>query len=269
MQVARLLEGKHERTGGGKLRQIVRALQLEAQSLQGRDPAPLPAARAVRRQYRGRARGFARPISARSRAAFRRRSRPVGRAAAIAREPPPGPQHRGSPPRPRPRLARSRRGRRDHRRRGRTRAKQEPVRAPRVPQARPASGRGRGLARARQDRAPAHHRPRPSKRARNCSPPSRPSARTETIRRRHSPSTTPPAKCSPTSARPAISTTAASAPSTWPTRVRSPGLDAETLHLRPRLRSRPRASRNPDRGPPGALRHLRARRTSTRISTAR
>lgn len=29
MQVARLLEGKHERTGGGKLRQIARALQLE------------------------------------------------------------------------------------------------------------------------------------------------------------------------------------------------------------------------------------------------
>ena len=31
MQVARLLEGKHERTGSGKLRQMVRALQLEAQ----------------------------------------------------------------------------------------------------------------------------------------------------------------------------------------------------------------------------------------------
>ncbi len=30
MQVARLLEGKHERTGSGKLRQMVRALQLEA-----------------------------------------------------------------------------------------------------------------------------------------------------------------------------------------------------------------------------------------------
>ncbi len=30
MQVARLLEGRHERTGGGKLRQIVRALQIEA-----------------------------------------------------------------------------------------------------------------------------------------------------------------------------------------------------------------------------------------------
>lgn len=31
MQVARLLDGKHERTGAGKLRQIARALQLEAQ----------------------------------------------------------------------------------------------------------------------------------------------------------------------------------------------------------------------------------------------
>ncbi len=31
MQVARLLEGKHERTGGGKLRQMARALQLEEQ----------------------------------------------------------------------------------------------------------------------------------------------------------------------------------------------------------------------------------------------
>lgn len=31
MQTARLLEGKHERTGGGKLRQIVRAMQIERQ----------------------------------------------------------------------------------------------------------------------------------------------------------------------------------------------------------------------------------------------
>ena len=35
-------------------------------------------------------------------------------------------------------------------------------------------------------------------------------------------------------------------------------LRAEALHLRPRLRGRPRASRNADRGPPDALRQLRA-----------
>jgi penicillin-binding protein 1C len=56
MQVARLLEGRHERTGAGKLHQIARALQLEGElSKTGNSPA-LSEACAIRRQHRGRAR---------------------------------------------------------------------------------------------------------------------------------------------------------------------------------------------------------------------
>ena len=95
MQVARLIEGQHERTGSGKLRQIVARAAARAPPRQAANPVAVPAPRAVRRQHRGRARGLARLLRqgaatacrwARRRCSSRCRSRPSGAAPTATRE---------------------------------------------------------------------------------------------------------------------------------------------------------------------------------------
>ena len=91
MQVARLLEPRDERTLAAKLRQIVRAVQLERRLSQGRDPRPLSRARALRRQPRGRARREPRLFRQGAEAPLVRRGGAARRPAAIARDAPPRP----------------------------------------------------------------------------------------------------------------------------------------------------------------------------------
>ena len=89
-----------------------------AAPLQGRDPAPLPAAGALRRQPGGRARRLARLLRQGAAPALPRRGRPAGRHPAVARGAPPGPLARGRQARPQPR-ARPHAGRRRRLGRGR------------------------------------------------------------------------------------------------------------------------------------------------------
>ena len=84
MQVARLLEPRASATFTGKLREMVRALQLERALEQGRDPRALSQPRALRRQPRGRARRLARLFRQGAAAALARRGRAARGAAAIA-----------------------------------------------------------------------------------------------------------------------------------------------------------------------------------------
>ena len=149
MQVARLLQGEHERTAAGKLRQALRALELERRLSQGRDPAPLPAAGAVRRQPRGRARRLARLLRQGAAPAVAGRGGAAGRAAAVARAAPARPLPGGRAARPQPRAGSRRRQPASIPRRGGRRApwrERMPTRAPRVPHAGPAPGRRRGRA---------------------------------------------------------------------------------------------------------------------------
>ena len=220
MQVARLLEGEHERTGARQAPADRARTADRAAADEGRDPAALSAPRAVRRQHRGRARGVARLFrqgagaacrSARRRcwSRCRNRPRPAG-PIAIADAAPSAPA-----------TACSTRGRQAgvitaaEAERAKSRARAD--RAPRVSRklaphlaesevarraraadpsadarSRAASGLGDTCRRADEARSAQQA----------CRPPS-------------SSSITRPARSSPTSARPTISTTPGSAPSTW------------------------------------------------------
>ena len=85
MQVARLLLGVHERSLPGKMRQALRALQLDWRFSKTRS-CPLPAARAIRRQPRRRARRLARLLRQGAAAPVGGRSGPAGRHSAVARQ---------------------------------------------------------------------------------------------------------------------------------------------------------------------------------------
>ena len=94
MQVARLLEPREERTLAAKLRQIVRAVQLERRLSKAEILDPLPHARALRRQSRGRARGDARLFRQGAEAPVLRRGGAARRAAAVAGDAPARPLRR-------------------------------------------------------------------------------------------------------------------------------------------------------------------------------
>ena len=100
MQVARLIEGEPTRSLDGKLRQMVHADAARAAAQQGRDPHPLPDARALWRQYRGHPRRQPRLFRQGADAADHGRGGAARRAAAIAR---------GAPARPRSRSGARRR----------------------------------------------------------------------------------------------------------------------------------------------------------------
>ena len=78
----------HHRSLSAKLRQIVRAIEIERQLEQGRDPQPLSRAGAVRRQSRRHPRGLDRLFRQGAEAAVAGGSRAAGRAAAIAGDAP-------------------------------------------------------------------------------------------------------------------------------------------------------------------------------------
>ena len=132
MQVARLLEPRAERTLAAKLRQMVRAIEIERRLQQGRDPRALSQPRALWRQSGGRSRRVARLFRQGAAPADARRGRAAGGAAAIAGAAPARPLGRGSARRARPR-ARSRRrsrpaaGRRDRARQARAGAGRAPA----------------------------------------------------------------------------------------------------------------------------------------------
>ena len=84
MQVARLLEPRSERSLAAKLRQIVRAVELEARAHQGRGARPLPEPRALWRQSRRHPCRLARLLRQGAAAVDPRRVGPARRAAAIA-----------------------------------------------------------------------------------------------------------------------------------------------------------------------------------------
>ena len=110
MQVARLLDGKHERTPGGKLRQMVRALELERALVENGNSEALSAAGAVRRQPRRRQSRVAGLFRQRAAPAFARGIGAARRAAAVARSAPPRSQPRSGTSRPQPRFESRRRG---------------------------------------------------------------------------------------------------------------------------------------------------------------
>ncbi len=195
MQVARLIEGHYERSGGAKLRQIVGALRLEHHLTKHADPVAVPAARAVRRQHRGRARRVAGLLRQGAAAAVGRRGCPAGRAAAVARMAPPGPQPARGAHRPRPRAAAGTGGRRHHRGRGRSRdARAGSHRPPRLPEAGAAPGRSRGGGRSKAADPSPHHRPHGAEGARGACRRADQTARARSCRRPSSPSITPPAR---------------------------------------------------------------------------
>ena len=84
MQVARLIEPRSERNVLAKLRQMVRAVELERALQQGRNPCALSLARALWRQSRRRARGLARLFRQGAEAADALGGGAAGGAAAIA-----------------------------------------------------------------------------------------------------------------------------------------------------------------------------------------
>ena len=144
MQVARLLAGRARAQRRRQAPPDAARAGARAQALQGRDPAPLPEARALWRQPRGRARRLARLFRQGAAAADARRGGAAGGAAAVARGAPARPRSRRPRARARNRVldrmpsrpASSAREEADARQ-GRAHAD----RAPRVPDARPASGR--------------------------------------------------------------------------------------------------------------------------------
>ena len=148
MQVARLLDGEHERTGAGKLRQALRALQLERKLSKDE----------ILRLYLRLAPfgGNIEGVRAASLAYFGKEPRRLSLAeAALLVALPQSPEARRPDRFPQAALrARNRvlahaaRRRASSRRRSRSAPRRErmPTRAPRVPQARPASGRSRGRA---------------------------------------------------------------------------------------------------------------------------
>ena len=91
MQVARLLEPREHRTLGAKLRQIVRAVEIERALTQGRHSCPLPDARALWRQSRRRSRGVAGLFRQGAAKLVARGGGLAGRAAAVAGAAPAGP----------------------------------------------------------------------------------------------------------------------------------------------------------------------------------
>ena len=195
MQVARLLEGRHERTSAGKLRQIAGALQLERHSDQAADPRPLPAACAVRRQHRGRARRLAGLLRQGAAAAVRRRGRPARRAAAVARVAAPRPQPEGRARRPQPRARAHGGGRRDLAGGSQARARRAgAARAPRLPQVRAAPLRGGSEGRAAEVGAPPDASTATCSRRSRRSPPSRRSSWARSCRRPSSSSSTQAAR---------------------------------------------------------------------------
>ena len=95
MQVARLLDGAADpQSVGGKISQMLMALALERRAHQGRDPRPLPDARALWRQHRGHPRRDPRLFRQGAAAADGRRGGAARRAAAVARGAAPRPRRR-------------------------------------------------------------------------------------------------------------------------------------------------------------------------------
>ena len=103
MQVARLLAGEHERTRCRQGAPGAARAATRAQALQGRDPAPLPAPRAVRRQPGGRARRLARLLRQGAAPSVAGGGGPAGRPAAVAGAAPARPLPAGRAARPQPR----------------------------------------------------------------------------------------------------------------------------------------------------------------------
>ena len=272
MQVARLLDGAttRERRRQAPPDRCSRR-QLEAQLSKDADPRPLPDARALWRQHRGRPRREPRLFRQGADAADHRRGGAARRAAAIAGGAPPGPRSRGRQSRPRPRARPA----------GRAPAS-SPPRRPTPPRPR-RSRRRAGLSRcspphlaeqavaAHPDRPvqTPHHRPRPAGLARDARRRPRRGDRAEALgrhRRRRPPDRR---RSSPRSARPASSTTERAGHVDMTARRPLARLDAEAADLRPRLRAGPRPSRKPDRGPADRLRRLCAGRISTASIAAR
>ena len=130
-----------------------------AQALQGRDPAPLPPPRAVRRQPGGRARGLARLLRQGAAPSVVGGGSPAGRPAAVAGAAPARPLPAGRAARPRPRSGARRCPGHHSRRRGAARqGRAHAERAPRVPHAGPAPGGHRGRAGQEPPRASPHDR---------------------------------------------------------------------------------------------------------------
>ena len=92
MQLARLIEPRESRSLGSKLKQMLRAMQIERRLSKQRDPRPLSDAGALWRQSRRRARRIACLFRQGAAAADRLGSRPARRAAAIAGKAPARPQ---------------------------------------------------------------------------------------------------------------------------------------------------------------------------------
>ena len=103
MQLARLIEPRESRSLGAKIKQILRAIQIERRMSQARDPRALPDAGALWRQSRRRARRLARLFRQGAEAADAVGSGPAGRPAAIAGAAPARPQPRRRACRARPR----------------------------------------------------------------------------------------------------------------------------------------------------------------------
>ena len=107
MQVVRLLLGAARAHAVGQDPAGPARPVAGAALLQGRDPAPLPAARTVRRQPGGRARRLARLLRQGAAPPVRRRGGDAGGDPAVAGVAPPGPLARGNPARPQPRAHRA------------------------------------------------------------------------------------------------------------------------------------------------------------------
>ena len=205
MQVARLLLGEPRAHAVGQDQADAAGAVARAALLQGRDPAPLPAARALRRQPRGRARGLARLFRQGAAPALRRRGGAARGDPAVARGAPPRPLPRRRPARPRPRARPHAGGRR---RLGEDAARPWPSAMPppslarrEFPMLGAASGRRRGGPARRPHRPPPDPRPRVPGRARGAGARLRGDAGGPRCRRRSSSSITAPARSSPTSAR--------------------------------------------------------------------
>ena len=271
MQVARLLEPRDERTLAAKLRQLVRAVQLERRLSKDEILAPLSHARALWRQSRGHARGDARLFRPRAEAPVLRRGGAARRAAAGARDAPPRPLRRRRQARPRPGA-----------RPGAWRAASSPPPRPRPRRRKPVPAARRPFPMLAAHAAEAAVAERPA-RARSIGSPStrRLQASLETLVRERVERLEPQLSAAILVIDNATGEVRAQVGSAgYLARERAGAIDmtrgaalarlgAEAVHLCARLRERPRPSRDAPRRPALALRRLCARRTSTSPSRAR
>ena len=259
MQVARLIDGEGTRSIAGKLRQIAIARALETPLQQGRDPRPLPDARALWRQHRGHPRREPRLFRQGADAADDGRGGAARRAAAVAGGAPARPRPGGRAGRARPRARPAGAGRRHRRRRGRggqDRARADGAAA--VPDAGAAPRRAGGRRRTRS--APVHR----------LTIDRDLQASLEALAADRVAALGPKLSVAIVVADHMSGAILASVGSAGlfeegarrlrrhDARRALAGLDAEAADLRPRLRGRARPSGKPDRGPADRLRRLRA-----------